>query len=430
MRKDIIAMSRKELNRLPILHKVMDNRLTQIEAAEMLELSTRQIRRIIRKIGNEGDEAIIHGNRGNPSPGKTSQSIEKNIVSLLKKKYYDFGPTFAAEKLFELEKIKISKEKLRQIMIGYSIKYPKRKEPGTVHQWRERKQHTGEMIQMDGSNHDWLEGRGPKMVLMGYIDDASSKIFGRFYNYEGTFPAMDSFKRYISEYGLPFSFYVDRHSTYKTNRQPTIEEDLKAEFPKTQLGRLLGELGVKVIYARSPQAKGRIERAFETLQDRLTKEMRLAGISTMEQANEFLKKYLPKHNASFAVEPAKATDMHRSVSKHLNLEEIFCTKEFRSITGGYTIQWRNRIFLIKNPSITMKHQRVCVMEQFDGATTLKLKNKCISFEEVTTKDMIAVKKAKITALRIIRKVRMGQRQPANHPWKRFMISPKRAVNYA
>ena len=423
-------MSRKELNRLPILHKVMDNRLTQVEAAEMLELSARQIRRIIRKIGDEGDEAIIHGNRGKPSPGKLLQSIEKNIVSLLKKKYYDFGPTFAAEKLLELEKIKISKEKLRQIMIGYAIKYPKRKEPGKVHQWRERKQHIGEMIQMDGSDHDWLEGRGPKMVLMGYIDDATSRIFSRFYKYEGTFPAMDSFRMYISRYGLPFSFYIDRHSTYMTTRQPTIEEDLKAEFPKTQFGRLLNELGIKIIYARSPQAKGRIERAFGTLQDRLTKEMRLAGISTLEQANEFLKEYLPKHNAKHAVAPAKETNLHKPVPKHLNIEEIFCIKEFRTITGGYIIQWRNRIFLIKNPSITMKRQRVCVMEQFDGRIILKLKNKCLSFEEVTTKDLIAVKKAKITALKLIRKVRMGRRQHEDRPWKRFVISPKRAFNYA
>jgi DNA-binding Lrp family transcriptional regulator len=430
MRKDIIAMSRKELNRLPILHKAIDRRLTQVEAAEMLELSARQIRRIIKKIVNKGDEAIIHGNRGNPSPRKLPQSIEKDIVSLLKKKYYNFGPTFAAEKLLELEKIKISKEKLRQIMIGHDIKYLKRKEAGKVYQWRERKQHVGEMIQMDGSDHDWLEGRGPKMVLMGYIDDATSRIFGQFHEYEGTFPAMNSFRRYIGKYGLPFSFYIDRHSTYRTTRQPTIEEDLKAEFPKTQFGRLLNELDVKIIYARSPQAKGRIERAFGTLQDRLTKEMRLAGISSLEQANEFLKEYLPKHNARFAVDPAKRTNLHRPVPKHLNLDDIFCVKEFRTVTGGYTIQWKNRIFLIKNPSITMKRQRVCVMEHFNGTIALKLKDKCLSFEEVTAKDMMAVKKAKLTALKLVKKARVYRRQPDNHPWKRFVISPKRAVNYA
>jgi len=430
MRKDIIAMSRKELNRLPILHKVMDNRLTQVEAAEMLELSTRHIRRIIRKIGNEGDEAIIHGNRGKPSPGKLPQSIEKNIVSLLKKKYYDFGPTFAAEKLLELEKIKISKEKLRQIMIGYDIKYPKRKEPGKVHQWRERKQRVGEMIQMDGSDHDWLEGRGPKMVLMGYIDDATSRMFGQFYKYEGTFPAMDSFRRYISEYGIPFSFYIDRHSTYRTTRQPTIEEDLKAEFPKTQFGRLLNELGIKIIYARSPQAKGRIERAFGTLQDRLTKELRLAGISTMEQANEFLKEYLPKHNTNYAVAPAKETNLHKPVPKQLNIEEIFCIKEFRSITGGYTIQWRNRIFLIKNPSITMRKQRVCVMERFDGKITLKLNGKHLSFEEVTIKDLLALAKIQKAAQKLIKKARVYYPAPKNHPWRRFVISTRRVPNYA
>ena len=429
MRKDIIAMSRKELNRLPILHKVMDKRLTQLEAAKMLELSVRHTRRIIKKIRAKGDEAIIHGNRGKISPGKLPQSIEKEIVLLLKKKYYDFGPTFAAEKLFELEKIKISKEKLRQIMVQYEVKYPKRKDPGNVHQWRERKHHIGEMIQMDGSDHDWLEGRGPKMVLMGYIDDATSRIFGQFYEYEGTFPAMNSFRGYIKKYGLPFSFYIDRHSTYKTTRQPTIEEDLKMEFPKTQFGRLLNELSVKIIYARSPQAKGRIERAFGTLQDRLTKEMRLAGISTLEQANEFLKEYLPKHNAKYAVAPAKRTNLHKPVPKHLNIEEIFCIKEFRSITNGYTIQWKNRIFLIRDPSITMKKQRVCVMEHFDGNITLKLNGKYLSFEEVTIKDILAMAKIHKATHKPIKRARIYYPAPKDHPWRRFAISPKKAVNY-
>jgi hypothetical protein len=243
---------------------------------------------------------------------------------------------------------------------------------------------------------------------------------------------MDSLRRYIGKYGLPFSFYIDRHSTYKTCRQPTIEEDLKAEFPMTQFGRLLNELGIKVIYARSPQAKGRIERVFETLQDRLTKEMRLAGISTIDEANEFLKGYLPKHNARFAVAPARKTDLHRAVPKHLNFGEMFCIKEFRTITTGYTVRWGNRIFLIKNPSITMKHQRVCVMEHFAGTFSLKLKDKPLSFEEVTAKDFLAVKKAKIAALKPIRKVRIriGRRNPDDHPLKRFVISPRRAVNYA
>jgi len=280
------------------------------------------------------------------------------------------------------------------------------------------------MIQMDGSDHDWLEGRGPKLVLMGYIDDASNTVFGRFYGYEGTFPAMDSFRRYIAIYGLPFSFYVDRHSTYKTTRQPNLDEDLKGEFAKTQFARSLKELDVKPIFARSPQAKGRIERSFETLQDRLVKELRLAGVSTLEQANAFLDDYLPKYNARFAIKPFKKTNLHRAVPKTLNLNEIFCLKEYRAISNGYTFRWRNRIFLIKEPSITMKKQRVCIMEHFDGKITLKLKNKYLTFQEVTEKDIMAIDRANKAVNKLIRKKRVWFSPPKDHPWRGFSLGNK------
>ncbi|MBU1613613.1 ISNCY family transposase [Patescibacteria group bacterium] len=424
MRKDIITMSKRELRRLPVIHKVMEKRLTQVKAAEMLDLCDRQIRRIIGKIKADGDPAIIHGNRGKESPFKLSERHEEKIMGIVEKRYYDFGPTFAAEKLLECEKIKISKEKLRQLMISHEIDYPRRKKKGKIHQWRERKHCRGEMIQMDGSNHNWLEGRGPKLVLMGYIDDASSTVFGRFYGYEGTFPAMDSFKRYLSIYGIPFSFYVDRHSTYKTTRQPNLEEDLKGEFAKTQFARLLNELDVKPIFARSPQAKGRIERSFETLQDRLVKELRLAGVSTLGQANAFLDEYLPKYNARFAVKPFRKTNLHRAVPKNLNLDEIFCIKEYRTIGNGFTCQWRNHLFLIKNPSITMKKQRVCIMEHFDGRLTLKFKNKCLSFVEVTRKDIKAIDHDNKAVKKLIRRERVWHSPPKDHPWRGFTLGNK------
>lgn len=425
MRKDVITMSKKELKRLPIIHRVIEKRLTQVKAAEMLDLSDRQIRRIVKKIEGDGDAAIVHGNRGRESPFKMSEEREEEIMAIVEKRYYDYGPTFAAEKLLECEDIRVSKEKLRQLMIGHDIAYPKRRQKRKVHQWRERKHHMGEMIQMDGSDHDWLEERGSRLVLMGYIDDASNKIFGRFYEYEGTFSAMDSFKRYMIKYGIPFSLYMDRHSAYKTTRQPNLEEDLKGEFAKTQFARLLGELDVKIIYAHSPQAKGRIERAFETLQDRLTKEMRLAGISTLSGANAFLEEYLPKYNARFAFKPLKSGNLHKPLPKNLDLEEIFCIKEYRTISSGYTIHWKNRIFLIKEPSITMRKQRVCVMEHFDGKITLKLNKGYLSFIEVTTKDILALARTQKATRSLIKKARVYYRPPANHPWRYFSLSKKR-----
>ncbi|NQU18381.1 MAG: ISNCY family transposase [Candidatus Saganbacteria bacterium] len=426
--KDIIIMSKKELKRLPIIHRVMEKRLTQVKAAEMLDLSDRQIRRLISKIEAGGDPAIVHKNRGKQSPFKFPKEFEDKIIGIIEKRYYDFGPVFAAEKLLECEKIKVSKEKLRQLMIIHGINYPRRKKKGVIHKWRERKHRRGEMIQMDGSDHDWLEDRGPRLVLMGYIDDASGEVFGRFYDYEGTFPAMDSFKQYIALYGLPLSFYVDRHSAYKTTRQPNLDEDLKGEFAKTQFSRLLNELDVKVIFAHSPQAKGRIERLFETLQDRLVKELRLAGITTLKQANIFLENYLPKYNARFAVKPLRKTNLHRPIPKHLKLKELFCIKEYRTIGNGFTFYWKNRIFLIKNPSITMKKQRVCVMEQFDGKITLKLKDKSLSFVEVTRKDIQDIAKDQKAAHRLIKKTATHSSPPKNHPWRNFQYSKRSLVN--
>lgn len=428
MRKDIIKMSRKELTRLPILHKVMERRLTQVQAAEMLDLSDRQIRRIISKIKTRGTLAIVHGNRGRISPFKMPRSFEDKVIRVIKRKYYDFGPTFAAEKLLECENIKISREKLRQLMLSRDIKHFKRRKSKRIHQWRERKHCRGEMIQMDGSDHDWLEDRGPRIVFMGYVDDASSEIYGRFYEYEGTFSAMDSFKRYIGTHGIPFSFYVDRHSAYKTTRQPNLDEDLQGEFAKTQFARALKELDVKIIFARSPQAKGRIERVFETLQDRLVKELRLANIRTMEQANAFLNDYLPKYNKRFSIHPLKKTDLHRPISKAIDLDEIFCIKEHRTISNGYTFYWKNRIFIIQKPSITMKKRRICVLESFTGAISAKLDGRSLDILEITKKDLAAISKVNKATQRMLRKHRVYYKPPVNHPWRRPFVK-KQSYEY-
>jgi transposase len=429
MKKDIITMSKKELERLPIIHKAMNKCLTQVKAAEMIGVCERQIRRIVEKIKKGGDRAIVHGNRGRASPFKMPEEKEKKIAGIIEKSYPDFGPTFAAEKLMERERIKISKEKLRQIMITYAIWHPKKGKRGKIHQWRERKHYRGEMLQMDGSNHDWLEGRGPKMDLIGYIDDATSDVYARFYKYEGTFSAMDSFRRYINKFGIPFSVYLDRHSTYKTTRQPNLDEELKGDYAKTQFVRALNEVGTKEISAYSPQAKGRIERTFETFQDRLIKEMRLAGIATLEEANAFLETYLPKYNARFAVKPIKRGNLHKSIPKNLKLDEIFCLKEYRTIGNSYTFQWKNRIFFIKNPSLTMKRQRVCIMEHFDGRITTRFNDKYLTIVEVTRKDLQAFAKEQKATQKLIRKYRVYYSPSKNHPWRRWSFTKKGNLAY-
>src|SRR4030043_256476 len=216
--------------------------------------------------------------------------------------------------LWERQKVPVSREKVRRIMMAKGL-WRRRRRRKEDHVWRERKHHVGEMVQMDGSHHSWLEKRGPRLVLMGYVDDASNRVFGRFYDYEGIYPAMDSLRRYIERYGLPQSIYLDKHSTYRTSRQPDTEELLRDEQAQTQFERALNEVGIKAIHANSPQAKGRIERTFGTFQDRLVKEMRLEGVSTCEEANRVLDVYLPKHNRRFMKEPLRPHNLPRPVPK-------------------------------------------------------------------------------------------------------------------
>ncbi len=281
---DVIMVRQKELKRLHIVHKVIEGTLTQRAAAELVSLCERQIRRMVKRIREEGDAGIRHRARGKLSNRKASHKLKERIIRLYRTTYPDFGPTLFTEKLEERDGLSISRETARRWLVEEGLWKTHRRRK--VHRlWRERKEHYGEMLQMDGSHHDWFEGRGPACVLMAYIDDATSKVWGRFYEYEGTIPAMDSFTQYITTYGIPMSVYFDKHTTYKSPAKR--DEDVERH---SQFGRALTELGVRMRHAHSPQAKGRIERLFKTLQDRLVKELRLRSIP---DANRFLVSYLP-----------------------------------------------------------------------------------------------------------------------------------------
>ncbi|MDP8265685.1 MAG: ISNCY family transposase, partial [Candidatus Aceula meridiana] len=269
---DIITMRQEELRRLHVIKKVLAKELKQVEAAEKLDLSYRQTKRITKRVKKEGNKGIIHKSRGQPSKRKMSSKTKDKVIELYQQKYYDFGPTFANEKLFEIDKIKIGVQTLRNWLIKEGLWQRQRKRK-KYRQRRERKHCFGEMVQLDGSHHPWFEDRGSKCVLEGYIDDATSNKYGRFYEYECTMPAFDSLKRYIKHNGIPHSIYLDRHSTYKSTKKPTIEDQLNNRKFLSQFERAAKELGIIVIHANSPQAKGRIERSFKTDQDRLVKEM-------------------------------------------------------------------------------------------------------------------------------------------------------------
>lgn len=403
--KDILIMSRKEARRLYVLRKVLDGEIKQVAAAGMLSMSTRQIRRIVERIQEEGDEGVIHKLRGEKSNRKIASKVKDKIIRLYRKKYEGFGPTLAAEKFDELDGIAISDETLRLWLIE-SGDWKKARKRVCHRQWRERKGYQGEMVQMDGSHHDWFEGRGPKCVLMGYIDDATGETFGKFYEYEGTKPAMDSFMSYTQKYGLPLSVYLDRHTTYKSPKKESPEDDIGS---LSQFERAMEELGVEVIHAYSPQAKGRIERLFGTLQDRLVKEMRLQGIKGIEEANAFLETYWPKYNSCFTVEPRESADLHRKVSKGMDLNSILCIKIERRLNNDFTVAYDNKFYQIADK---IKTDTVIVEERLDGTRAITHNGLVLTYKELPERP----KKQKRLS---IPRNKVHHKPPADHPWRKL-----------
>jgi transposase len=401
-------MKAHELKRLQVVHRVLEKKLEQKEAAEIAGLSERQMRRLVKRIRQEGDQGVIHQSRGKPSNRRMADQIRRKVLRLYAENYGDFGPTLASEKLQERHRIPISAETLRLWLRQEGLPYRRRKSR-PQRQWRPRRSCFGQMVQMDGSHHDWLEGRGPKLVFMGYIDDATNTVHGRFYDHEGTLPAFDSFQRYVQRYGIPHSVYLDKHSTYKSSRALTIEEQLQGQpRPQSQFERAMEELGVEVIHAHSPAAKGRIERLFLTFQDRLIKEMRLQGIATLPQANAFLPKYLPRHNQRFQVEPAQPADLHRPIPRGLDLDSILCLKTSRRLHKDATVAHDNHLYQIEE---RVPSQTLTVEERRDGTIRICHQGIPVKHREIVTRP----RRAPAVAAAPVRRRRF--RPAADHPWR-------------
>lgn len=415
-REDIIMARQGELKRLHVIQKVLERIIKQVEASEILSLSTRQIGRIVKRIRIEGDKGIIHRSRGKPSNCRIPSKIREKVIKLYRKQYEDFGPTLACEKLLERDGIGISDETLRRWLLETGD-WERIRKSRAHRRWRERKHCYGEMVQMDGSHHDWFEGRGSDCVLMGYIDDATGKVFGRFYEYEGTFPALDSFRRYIGKYGLPIRVYLDRHTTYKSNAKASIEDLLdEEEMPLSQFERALKELGVEVVHAYSPQAKGRVERLFGTLQDRLVKEMRLRGLRTIQEGNDFLRQYLPVYNRRFSVRPLEPNNLHRPLLKGQDLNSILCIKTERTLRNDFTVAYQRKLYQIEEK---MRGCKVMIHEHLDGSMKMTSGDRVLSFSEITTRP---VKQQKPPMMKATRK---PPAVPADHPWRRFKFGRHR-----
>jgi len=409
-REDIWKMRPEELKRLHLIHQVIEKRLTQREAAGIADLSERQVRRVVKRIRQEGDGGILHQRRGQPSNRRIAEKIKQKVLRLYQSKYGDFGPTLASEKLGERDRIQIHAETLRLWLRQAQIPYQRRRSKPHRH-WRERRACFGEMVQMDGSHHDWLEGRGPKLVLMGYIDDATNTVHAGFYDYEGTLPAFDSFQRYIRHYGIPSSLYLDKHSTYKSPQRLSPEEELAGRpRSQSQFERAMMELGVKVIHAHSPAAKGRIERLFETFQDRLIKEMRLAGINNQQRANVFLEGYLPGYNQRFRVVAAQGADLHRKMARGLDLNSILCLKTQRRLNPDATLAHGGKLYQIED---RIQAQVLTVEERIDGSMRICHRGRGVKYREILSRPVRARSATGFSA-----KGRPPKQKPsADHPWR-------------
>lgn len=409
-------MSQRELRRLHFVKNAIGKVITQAEAAEAIEISERQVRRIVRKVREEGETGIIHGSRGRPSNHATPDKLKAKILDLFKKQYPDFGPTLASEKLFERDKITISDETLRLWLLEAGIPYKQRKKR-PHREWRERKARLGEMVQTDGSHHDWFEGRGPKCVLMGYIDDATGKPWGRFEPYEGTLPAMRSLKGYIKRYGIPAALYLDKHMTYRSPKEQTIEDELAGRRAMSQFQRAAEELGINVIHANSPQAKGRVERLFRTFQDRLIKEMRLANICGIEEGNRFLARYLPVYYQRFGVVPLEAGDIHRPLPKGLDLARVLCIRTERVLRKDFTVAHEGKLYQVLDH---IQAKTVLVEERMDETMVIRHRGQKLRFKSILVRALKLASKPR-DYLFSVQKINVPS---FAHPWRRLILTPK------
>lgn len=380
------TLTMRDEKRLDIIQRVYRSELTVEQAALIMGVSERQCYRIKARVGEVGAKGVVHGNRGRESKRKTKEKIVNRIVELAQGKYQGFNDSHLTEKLKEQEKIDLSREKVRQLLRAEGIASPKKRR-GIKHRIRrERRASEGMMLQVDGSPHDWLQGRGPRLCLIGAIDDATSKVMGAFFvEAESSWGYFKLFCEIFTEHGVPQSIYTDCHSVFWTDREPTLQEQLSNRKPTTEVGRGLEELGVTLILAHCPQGKGRIERLWNTFQDRLVSELRLAKAKTIEQATGVLHRYLPVHNHKFA-KPAQAQPAWRKFSA-LQIQRALCFKQQRTVAKDNTVTFNGVLLQIPKTSAyrSYANKRIDVHVLLDGALEFFYKTeKIATFNSKTT----------------------------------------------
>jgi len=373
-------MSQEERDRLHWLKLTRDKKITQKVAAERMGVSARWVRKLLRQLKRKGDRAVVHGLRNRRSNRKIGEAERQRAIELVRGEYSDFGPTLASEYLSENYGIEVSKETLRKWMIEAKLWRAKRAKITAVHVWRPRRECFGELVQWDTSEHEWLEGRGPKLYLVAMIDDATSRALARFAEHDSTAENMRLLWKWLEQFGRPLDYYTDKAGLFQVNRPLHHNKHLEEAPPLTQIGRALKELGVGWIAAHSPQAKGRIERSFGTAQDRLVKGLRKAGASTLQAANDYLERvYLPMWNERFAVKPANGSDAHRALLKQHELATILSHVEDRVITNNYTFQFGPERYQIQKSSIVprMRGTQLRIEVRLDGKLAARWNGKCV-----------------------------------------------------
>jgi transposase len=412
---ELLTMSNRELTRLEAMHRIKDKRLTQKEAARILSLSVRQIKRLYRAYKAQGARGLVSRRRGKPSNNQLEAEMQQKAIDLLYEHYRDFGPTLAHEKLTEKHKLRISRESVRRIMMAEGMWKAKRAKRPSTHQMRERRACFGELVQIDGSDHDWFEGRGPKCTLLVYIDDATGQLLELwFVPDETTFAYFEATRHYVERFGKPLAFYSDKHGIFRVNQEQT----LGLGSGLTQFGRAMQELDIQIICANSPQAKGRIERANQTLQDRLVKELRLLGISDIANANAYLPEFRLDFNRRFAVVPRSKHDAHRPLLKTENLDIILTRQKTATLSKNLTVQANKVIYQIQSdrPDYALRKAQVTVCENAKGEVTILYKNKPLAYtiyHKPTRQAEVADTKT------LDRQIKPPKSPAPNHPWRQY-----------
>lgn len=415
----VYKMSEKEIKKTEMMSQLAEKQITQRIAAEHLGISVRQVKRLWNKYQKQGTEGLINKSRGKPSHHQLDDEVKKRVVDLILERYRDFGPTLATEKLLEVHGIKISDESVRKIMIAEGLWKNRRKRKIRVFQMRERRACFGELVQIDGSDYHWFEERGPRCTLLVFVDDATGKLVELwFVPHESFFGYCEASRHYFERYGKPGAFYSDKHGIFHMNHPNATSGDGMTDF-----GRAMNELGIEIICANTPQAKGRVERANKTLQDRLTKELRLHNISTPEEANLWLPEFMEDYNKRFATTPRSDLDFHTPLTTSDNLDLILCRKETRLLSKNLTFQYHKTIYQIHvdRPTYAMRNTVVTVLENPDNEVIVLYKNQPINFDVYYQQQ----KQAEVVPSKSIDQAMLNASKAhtpsPDHPWRKFNL---------